>query len=94
MERPPPVVEHGADDFLHFFDGRFGYPIRLRVVRTGFDVIDGPFFAEVIELVLEPRSAVAVNDDRRAVGRDEESDEICDLFCSCVFSAFEDVRET
>jgi hypothetical protein len=63
-------------------------------VRTGFDVIDGPFFAEVIELVLELRSAVAVDDDRRAVRRDEESDEICDLLCSCVFSAFEDVRET
>jgi hypothetical protein len=59
-------------------------------VRTGFDVIDGPFLAEIIELVLELRSANAVDDDRRAVRRDEESD----LLCSCVFSAFEDVGET
>jgi hypothetical protein len=57
-------------------------------------VVDGPFLAEIIKLVFELRSAVAVDDDRRAVRRDEQSDEICDLFCSCVFSAFEDVRET
>jgi hypothetical protein len=63
-------------------------------VRTGFDVINGPFSAEIIELILELRSAVTVDDDRRAVRGDEKSDEICDLFCLCVFSAFQDVRET
>jgi hypothetical protein len=63
-------------------------------VRTGFDVFDGPCLAEIIKLVFELRSTITVDDDRHAVCIDEESDEISDLLCSCVFTTLEDMGET
>ena len=57
-------------------------------------MFDRPFCAEVVELISELGSAVAVDNDRRAVRTDEQRDEVRDLFCRRVFSTLADVRET
>jgi hypothetical protein len=57
-------------------------------------MVDETFLAEIIKLVFQMKSTVAVDDDQRAVHCDEESGEVCDLLCSCLFSAFEDMGET
>ena len=61
------VVECRSDDLLHLFDGRLGYAVRLRVVWARLNVFDGPPLAEVVKLVLELRTSVAVDRDGRTV---------------------------
>ncbi len=57
-------------------------------------MFDRPFCAEVVELISELGSAVAVDNDRRAVRTDLQRDEVRDLLGRRVFSALADVRET
>ena len=57
-------------------------------------MFDRPCCAEVVELISELGSAVAVDNDRRAVRTDKQRDEVCDLLGRRVFSALADVWET
>ena len=57
-------------------------------------MFDRPFLAEVVKFVSELWTAVAVDNDRRAVPGDEQRDEVGDLLGRRVFSALADVRET
>ncbi len=67
VQRSGLIVESCSDDLLHLFNGRLGYAVRLRVVWARFNVFDGPPLAEVVKLVLELRTSVAVDRDGRTV---------------------------
>jgi hypothetical protein len=69
-------------------------PDLSRVLVLVLDVFDRPFLAEVVKLVSELWTAVAVDNNWHAVCGDEERDEVHDLLCRGVFSALADVRET